>query len=363
MRYWCLTLVLFTSLALGHPFALAQGVSAANPKPDDKAAPPVAAANVGPDTPVIMIDGLCGSDLPSTMQPAAPSKTTGSKAAVPPDTKDSAAAVRAGCRTIITRAQFEKLTGVVAPNQPPQATVQVAHFYSTQLLYAHKAHELGLDKDPNFDEILKFTYLQVLARAFTNHMQQEADAKANAESEKYYQQHPEEFEQAHVLQISVPKQKQHSDQSGAAPPAKVDTAADASALKAEADKIRARAVAGEDFDKLENEAYNFAGNPDDTPDTDMEENTRADIAPFDKEVFALQPGQISEVLSGTEAWHIFKVVTRHMMPQDEVRKRISAKLMRQSMDALNSSVKPQFNDTYFGSPGAGPAAPSGDDAK
>src|SRR5579864_7126672 len=99
MRYWCLTLVLFTSLALSHPFALAQGMPAANPKPDDKAAPPVAAASVGPDAPVIMIDGLCGSDLTSMMQPTARSNAPGSKADVPSGTKDSAAAVKTGCRT------------------------------------------------------------------------------------------------------------------------------------------------------------------------------------------------------------------------------------------------------------------------
>ena len=46
------------------------------------------------------------------------------------------------------------------------------------MVYAEKARELGLDKQPRFEEVLKFTYLQVLARAFTNEMQQNANAKA-----------------------------------------------------------------------------------------------------------------------------------------------------------------------------------------
>ena len=252
---------------------------------------------------------------------------------------------------------------MVSPNHPPQTAVQLAHFYSTQLLYAHKAHELGLDKDPNFDEILRFTYLQVLGRAFTNHLQQQADAKASADFDSYYKQHPEEFEQVQVLQISVPKKKQYSDQSGAPAPANVDAAADAAALKAEAEKIRSRAAAGEDFEKLENEAYVFAGDPDDTPDIDMGENTGAEMAPFGKEVFALPPGQVSEVLSGTEAWHIFKVVSKRMMPADEARKRIAGKLMKEAMDSVNNSVKPQFNETYFVPAEGEPANPTGDDAK
>ena len=255
------------------------------------------------------IDGLCDSDLTSMTQPGLPSKppaSAASKGAIPQSAKSSATSGNGNCRTIITRAKFEKLAHVVAPNQPPAATLQLAHFYSTQLLYAEKGHELGLDKDPNFDEVLKFTYLQVLARAFSNHMQQQADAKANADFDTYYKQHPDEFEQVQVLQISIPKQKDHSEDTGT-PATKVDTVAEAAAMKEEAEKIRARAIAGEDFEKLESEAYAFANAPNDSPDPDMGENTRADMAPFGKEVFALQPGQVSDLLSGTEAWHLFQV--------------------------------------------------------
>jgi len=365
MRCWWLIFTLFISLALGRSSARAQA-PAATPKPGDKTRPSVTTANLAPDAPVITVPGVCGSDLAAITKPSSPSKpagSSGSKAAIPQAAKNSAAAGKSNCQTIITRAQFEKLAHVVAPNQPPQAAIQFAHFYSTQLLYAHKAHELGLDKDPNFDEILRFTYLQVLGRAFTNHLQQQANAKASADFDSYYKQHSEEFEQVQVLQISVPKQKQYSDQPGTPAPANVDTAADAAALKAEAEKIRSRAVAGEDFEKLENEAYVFAGDPDDVPDTDMGDNTRAEMAPFDKEVFALQPGQVSEVLSGTEAWHIFKVVSKHMMPADEARKRIAARLMKEQMDSVNNSGKPQFSETYFVPAQAEPPNPSGDDTK
>jgi hypothetical protein len=364
MRYWWLFFLLFLSLALASHSARAQMAPAASPKPSDK---PSLKSHIAPDSAVITVDGLCGGDLFSIAKSGTPSKTTtsaGLKATHPPAAKDStAAAEKAGCRTVITRAQFEKLAGVVAPNRPPQAAVQLAHFYSTQLLYAHRAHELGLDKDPKFDEILRFTYLQVLARAFANHMQQEANAKTEAEFETYFKQHPEEFEQAQVLQISIPKQKQHPDQPGAGAVSNVDTAADAAALKAEAEKIRARAVAGEDFEKLEAEVYTFAGDPDDVPDTDMGDNTRAELAPFGKEVFALQPGEITEVLSGTEAWHIFKLVSKHMMAPDEAKKRISGRRMKQEMDSVDNSVKTQFNEKYFEPAGAQSTQTSEDDTQ
>ena len=315
---------------------------------------------------MIRIQGLCSSD-PSSAKPATTSKTTGSTKSraegSPAPHKSVPASV--DCEAIVTRAQYEKLAGVIAPKQEPPTTIQLAHFYSTQMVYAQKARELGLDKDPHFQEVLKFTYLQVLARAFTNEMQQKANAKAEVEFDQYFKQHPEEFELASVLQISVPKQKHQADedQPGAAPAAKVDTPADAAALKAEADKIRARAVAGEDFEKLETEAYTFAGDPDDAPDTDMGANTRAELGEFGNEIFALRPGQVSDVLSGTEAWHIFKLVSKETMPAEDAKKRIAGKFMKETMESINGAVNPQFNDAYFGPAASEKATPGGGDEK
>jgi hypothetical protein len=359
---WCLSFTVFICAALMCLCADAQTPGTAK----DKAEPPVSSSMVPPDTPVIRIQGLCSSDR-SSAKPAATSKTTGStnskaEGSLAPHKSVPA---RAACEANVTRAQYEKLARVVAPKQEPPTTIQLAHFYSTQMVYAQKARELGLDKDPHFQEVLKFTYLQVLARAFTNEMQQKANAKADAEFDQYFKQHPEEFEQASVLQISVPKQKHQADeaQPGAAPTVKVDTVADAAALKAEADKIRARAVAGEDFEKLETEAYTFAGDPDDAPDTDMGANTRAELGQFGNEIFALRPGQVSEVLSGTEAWHIFKLVSKEMMPTEDAKKQIAGKFMKETMESVNGAVNPQFNDAYFGPAAGEKANPSGGDQK
>jgi PPIC-type PPIASE domain len=372
MRYLSLILVLFTWLGLAHPSALAQTAPATNSQAKDKdnkdkdnAKP--SGPDVAPDAVVIKIEGLCSGD-PSSPMPGAAPKTSGSsdsKATHPPDPKNPAA--NADCQTIVTRAQYEKLASVVAAKQQPPATIQFAHFYATQLVYAQKARELGLDKDPKFDEILKFTYLQVLGRFYNNHMQQEANAKADAEFDQYYKQHPEEYEQVQVLQISVPKKMLHPDQpEGAAPaPPKPDTPADEAALKAEAEKIRARAAAGEDFEKLEAEVYTFAGDPDSEPDTDMGDNTRAELAAaqWDKLIFAMQPGQVSEVIEAPEAWHIFKLVSKHMMPPEEGKKRMAMKLMKESMDSVHKSVDPQFNQSYFGAAAAEQAKSGGDEAK
>lgn len=358
----CLIFLLFTFVACTCLCADAQ-VTITNPEAKDEVAPPASSSVVPADAPVIKIKGLCSGD-PSPKKTSASSKTT-----APSDSKikgspaaNKPAPANPGCESVVTRAEYEKLAGVVAPKQEPAATIQLAHFYSTQMVYAEKARELGLDKQPRFEEVLKFTYLQVLARAFTNEMQQKANAKADAQFDQYFKQHPEEFELAQVLQLSVPKQKHQPDQPEGAPAPKVDTVADAAALKAEAEKIRTRAAAGEDFEKLEAEAYTFAGNPDDAPDTDMGANTQAELGQFGNDIFALQPGQTSQVLSGGEAWHIFKLVSKETMKPEDAKKRIAAKFMKETMESVNSAVNPTFNESYFGPTGE-KASPSGGDTK
>ena len=344
MRYWWLVFMLFTLLALGRMSVHAQAVPAGNSTPGDKSGLS-SSSNVPPDAAVITIDGLCGSDSYSIAEPDTASKTPGST-----DSKatGSSVALNPNCRTIITRAQFEKLASVIAPNQPPHATAELARFYSEQLLFAREARELGIDKDPHFDEILKFTYLQVLARAMNERLARQSDM-TDAEFAKYYKEHAADFEQVELLQISILKQKSHPSPSGATPQAKVDTAADEAAMKAEAEKIYSQAVAGGDFATLQEEAYTVAGDPDDAPDADMGVVTRSELGGTQAEVFALQPGQISKLISGKEAWHIFKVVSKQMMSESDAKRLVTGQRTQAAVDSLKKSVKPRLNDVYFGS--------------
>jgi hypothetical protein len=344
MRYGWLVFMLFTLLALGRISVHSQAVPAANSTPGDKSGLSVS-RNVPPDAAVITIDGLCGSDPYSIAEPDTASKTSGSTDA---KATGSNVALNPGCRTIITRAQFEKLASVIAPNQPPHATAELARFYSEQLLFAREARELGIDKDPRFDEILKFTYLQVLARAMNERLARQADM-TDAEFARYYKEHATDFEQAELLQISIPKQKSHPSQSGAAPQAKVDTAADEAAMKVEAEKIYSQVLAGGDFATLQEEAYTVAGDPDDAPDADMGVVTRSELGDTQAEVFGLQPGQVSKLISGKEAWHIFKVVSRQMMSESDAKRVVTGQRTQAAVDSIKKSVKPRLNDVYFGS--------------
>jgi parvulin-like peptidyl-prolyl isomerase len=331
-------------------------VAAKGSLPDNKSgSASVRVSSMGPDESVITMEGMC-DDIPwSIAKPVGKSKAT--------DSRSSGSATSqgrdAGCKTVISRAAFEKLAGEVAPGQPPQANLQFAHLYSEQLIFAHRAHELGLDKGAGFAEIMKFTNLQLLSRTMSNYLQGQAENMPEGEFEKYYKEHPKEFEQVELLQLTVPKRKEQSSESeSSAPAARVDTVAEEAAMKAEAEKLRREAVAGGDFEKLEVEAYTVAGNPDFGPDPAVGKVTRATARQFQGLIFdELQPGQVSEVVPYQDFWLIFKVVSKEIMPRDEA-KMFTGPWTKEAADSLKNSVKSEFNDAYFNAtPVAQPTTP------
>src|SRR6478752_3330913 len=123
----------------------------APPKAATAAASPAAKAvegtSVAPGTPVITIAGLC--DKPST-----------SKAA--------------DCKTVVTRAEFEQLVNTVAPTIAPPARKQLATQYGMALVMVHKAHQMGLDQGPKFQELMRVARIGVLTKELSQSLQDEA---------------------------------------------------------------------------------------------------------------------------------------------------------------------------------------------
>src|ERR1700689_3732317 len=107
------------------------------------------ASKVAPDAPVITINGVCANA-----------------------SADQAA--DANCKTVITRAEFEKILDAVQPNMPPRVRRQFAMRYASALATAQRAQQLGLDKGPKYDERLKLARIQILAQAFNQSVQEKA---------------------------------------------------------------------------------------------------------------------------------------------------------------------------------------------
>jgi parvulin-like peptidyl-prolyl isomerase len=318
------------------------------PAPASSAAattPAATAPAVAADTPVITIEGVC-----------------------------QAPAADKSCRTVVTREEFERTTQALQPQMPQQFQRQFANNYARLLVLAYQARQRSLEKTPRFDQLTQLSHMQILQQLLSQAVQDEAKNVPDADLQKYYGENKANFEEAELVRLYVPK-----DRAPAPKPAAAKTAggkslgaapAKASASKADDDafmksvaaKLHARAVAGEDFDALQKEAFAAARLKAGSPSTKLGKITRSAVPSPHRAVFDLKPGEVSQLLAESNGFYIYKLVSRRDIPLEEVKEQIVNTLQgqrfQQKMQELMTSAKPQFNETYFPAPKAPPAPPT-----
>jgi bifunctional DNA-binding transcriptional regulator/antitoxin component of YhaV-PrlF toxin-antitoxin module len=350
MRFQCLVCFLLAGLAYG------QGVQPAPPPASGaKAEPSVSVVpepapeiKVGPDDPVITLKGFCAD---------------------PTQQGDA-------CKTVISRAQFEKLSEALQPKMSPAMRRQMATAYARMLRMTTVAEKRGLDKEPKFDEMMYFARMQILSQQLGRLLQEDSAKVSDSDIEDYYKKNEASYEQATVARIFVPRTKQIVN-SAVAPKPGAKTATDGAAtvpnpspteaqkqaaeeaMKKLAANLRERAAKGEDPDKLEKEAYAAAGLQGNPPTTKMERVRRTTLPANHHEVMDLKPGDVSAVISDTNSgFYIYKMVSKETLPLEgvkvEIRNAISSQRYRDSMQAFQGNV--DLNDAYFG-PTRNPAMP------
>jgi hypothetical protein len=287
------------------------------------ATPPAAAektvdTEVGADDPVITLDGFCTDSTPQG----------------------------GVCRTVITRAQFDRLVDALQPGMPLPLRLKVANAYARNLRMSAAAQERGLDKTPAFAEELRYARLQLLSQDLDSELRAAANQVTDADLGQYYEKNRSAYEQATVARIFVP----HAKQGGGAVDAMALLAAD----------LRTRARNGEDPDTLQLEAYAQAGIRRPTTDTKIEDVRRATLPPAHETVLDLRPGEVSEVFSDPAGAHfIYKMIAKQILSLDavkeEVRGDIAAQRYRDSVKSFQGGAV--FSDAYFNPPGAPLAAP------
>lgn len=372
-KSWLLCVLLGT-LAWGQAAPSVTPPGRANAGPVESAAiPPQAAPDMSASVPanaaVITVEGVC----PPQPKPAAAAAGAGAKTAT-----KTAAAKPADCKTVITKAEFEKLASSVAPTVTPQLKKQLASVLPRLIALSAQARKEHLDQTEQYKETLKFVQMQVLTTQLQREVQKQASEVPEAEVEKYYKDNPEAYEQFSLDRLFVPRTKQgandskpeeEKDQKMTEEQEKAKQAADkAKADEAEAAmtklaiELRARAAKGEDFTKLQKEAFEAAGMKVESPNVALPSVRRTGLPSGHAAVFDLKPGDVSEVISDAGGHYIYKVNSKTVMPLEQVKTEIHNKLqgdrMREKMDALNNSFKATTNDAYFGpATVGGPVAP------
>jgi hypothetical protein len=352
MRFQYLVCLLLAGLAYGQAAPPATPPAAATNKNQSAAAAPDKAPEmkIGPEDTVITIKGFCTD---STLQGDA-------------------------CKTIITRAQFEKLSEALQPGMSPAIRRQLATAYARVLKMSAGAEKRGLDKTASFEEKMYFARMQILSQELSRSLQEDANKASDSDIEDYYKKNLASYQQATLARIVVPRTKQISaivakpktgaadaTKSAAQPPTEAQKKAAEEAMTKLAADLRTRAAQGEDPDTLQKEAYTAAGLPGNAPNTKMEKIRRTSLPTTHQVVLTLKPGEVSEVISDpNSSYYIYKLISIETLPLDtvkpEIQRMISSERYRDSMQGFQGNV--DLNDAYFGPsprPTAMPLPPRG----
>jgi hypothetical protein len=300
--------------AVASQAGVASGAALHSPAPDtDK---------VSLDAPVITLDGFC---------------------AAPP----TGATDKTHCRTAITRSEFEKLTDA---SQIPATVgkVQFAAFYIRFALLAQEAQKQGLDKDPKFQTRLELTRIQLLGQMLLQELQAKAGHFAPGDLEKFFRENPAQFEQAELLRIYIPRTRFRDLPNGIQQPMP-ETAAE---MKLAAGSIYSRALAGGDFETLQQEASNTA-NLKDEQSTKLGKMARDHLRRSQQGVFDLKPGEVSTLFEEPdEGYYIYKIVSKEMPAFESVKSDVAIALEKYRMDTwmknITESAQVSMNEQFFG---------------
>jgi hypothetical protein len=371
MRKSWLLCVLLGTLAWGQA---QPGMAPVRPGPTQApgaAAKPPAPAVELPETAVVLtITGVC----PPAPRAAAASKTGASKPTAAPAKKT------ADCKTEVTRAQFEKLTKALQQGPNPLNPQQKRQLASTVLprfmAMSAAAKAKGLDKTPRFAEEMKFYTMQILTQELQRSIQEDADKISPEKVAEYYKNNPEAYEQFSLDRLFIPRYKQPevADKDDAKEPEKLTEeqqkakeAADQAKrdqgeqeLNKLADSLRERAAAGEDFTKLQKEAFAATGTKVENPTVNLPKVRRTGLPGAQASVFDLKVGEVSAVISDNGGHYIYKVVSKDVVPLDpqlesEIHNKLKSERMKELMDKYTFQAVP--NEAYFGPPTAGPPPP------
>ncbi len=314
---WILSLV----LAMSSLSSVATSQTAPAAAPPAASAGTVDTANVGPDTPVITVDGFCGTD---------------------PNAKQ-----KAPCRTVLTRSEFEKLADASGASGMA-AKASFAAFYVQFSLFAREAQKRGIDKDPVFQRKLEMARIQLLGQVLLQDLQEKSRQFAPSELEKFFRENPALFEKGALLRVFIPNTKFNTQPNGIQQPIPES----APEMKLVAQAIYSRARAGADFETLQKEALDTA-NLKEEMSAKLEKMSRGQLRQTHKVVFDLKPGEVSAMFDERdEGYYIYKIVSKEIPPFESVKSDVELALEKQRMDTWKKDItepaKVSLNEQYFG---------------
>ena len=280
-------------------------------------------ASVSPSMPVVSLDGVC---------------------------ERSAGNAGKACKTVVTKGQLDSMMEGTSPEATPAAQRQFAVRYARVLAASAAAERQHLERDPEvakaIQEQMKQARKQVLAAAFYRKLAEQAARVPASATQKYYNEHLADFEEAQLLRVSIPKSA--ATEGG--------QQIDAENLKSQADEVRTHALAGDDFQKLQESAYKELGINARLPETKLSPRRRKDLSQDERKVLDLKPGDVSDIMDLPDSYVIFKLESKRTLTlpfvQNEINAILQTERLRQELQDTEKTIKADFNLKYLETPTA-----------
>lgn len=252
------------------------------------------------------------------------------------------------CETVITREDLDRFVETSTPDAAKTAHGRQAIQYARTLAFSVLAEQQGLARNPalakELDAQLSLVRMRILADAFLRNLQTQAPVVAQSDIEKYYNDHRDRYEQIQIRRLAVPFEV----------PTESGRHLERSAAKSEMAELRNRALAGEDLNQLQLEAYQHLHIQATPPPVNVLTLRRAGLQGDEARLFDLNAGEISAVLDLPAAFAVIKLESKDAMPIQSVRPEIEAELRRDGLQSevgkRTRKISAQFNLQYFDMP-------------
>ncbi len=276
------------------------------------------------------------------------------QAPAPPPASPAADAVvfEAGGRKM-TRAEFDALLRNLPENirqqlgpDSPETRRRLAEQLGEIMSYAAEARRMHVDEKPSVKVQLFLQQESALASLLYQHLT-ETLKPAEPQVKAWYDAHRDEFETATARHILVRFQ-------GSRVPLKEgqkDLAPEEAEARAQV--LRQRILKGEDFAEVARAESDDTGSGQNGGDLGTFGRGRM-IPEFEKAVFSLPVGEVSQPLRTQFGYHLIQVQKRDVKPFEEVRADIEKRLITENADSSMKAVKEKsrvfLDEGYFGKP-------------
>jgi len=237
------------------------------------------------------------------------------------------------CVTQINKDQFLGMVSAVGVNTPNSATPSQRSFaesYVQLLALADAAEKAGIDKDPQFIELMKIVQVRTLGEAYKRYLEGKFGNPSQEDIEAYYKQNTAKFETVSVDRVIVPVVNSRKT-----PVPQGDVLNKAKEL---VNKIRERAVNGEDMTVLQGDVYKTLGLPA-PPNTDMGTRRRGSFpSAIEAELFALKSGEVTKIETEPAGLTIYRLRSRGVPTVEQLHAEILRDLHQKNVENTIKTV-------------------------